>query len=368
MPYGINAAGDVLARTVDGKDLNYIWRDMQDALKLYNDKRTAVVRALCYNHTEVADYVVQSPLSDVAFEQASEYGVPKSVRTAPQPLTLGYMFGWFDTAARYTFQFLAKATAEQVQSVHSAVIEADNRLVFNGVMGALLNNATRLNDTGQTVYPLYAGLAGDKPMPYLNTTFADAHQHYLTSGSATLDALDVETVVRKVTEHGYGQQPGQHLLVWANPAEADVVRSFRAGQGTPAAKWDFIPSEAAPPYLTAETIVGDLAPASYEGLSVIGSYGPVWVIEEPLMPAGYVLTTVAAGSGSPLNPVVLREHVRSELRGLKHLHGPSTAYPIQDSNYVRGFGTGVRHRGAAAVIQVTTNASYTAPAAFVGAP
>jgi hypothetical protein len=32
-----------------------------------------------------------------------------------------------------------------------------------------------------------------------------------------------------------------------------------------------------------------------------------------------------------------------------------------DSFFVRGFGTGTRHRGAAVVAQITTNASYTAP-------
>jgi hypothetical protein len=32
-----------------------------------------------------------------------------------------------------------------------------------------------------------------------------------------------------------------------------------------------------------------------------------------------------------------------------------------DSFFVRGFGTGTRHRGAAVVAQITTNGSYTAP-------
>jgi hypothetical protein len=36
--------------------------------------------------------------------------------------------------------------------------------------------------------------------------------------------------------------------------------------------------------------------------------------------------------------------------------------PLVESFATRGFGTGVRRRGAAAVCQVTTNANYTAPA------
>ena len=41
--------------------------------------------------------------------------------------------------------------------------------------------------------------------------------------------------------------------------------------------------------------------------------------------------------------------------------GRNQRYPLQDSFFARGFGTGVRHRGAAAVLQVTTDSTYTPP-------
>ena len=69
------------------------------------------------------------------------------------------------------------------------------------------------------------------------------------------------------------------------------------------------------------------------------------------------LTVLGAGGS---NPVGFREHVNPAYQGLRHIpdNGP---YPIQSSFFGRGFGTGVRHRGAAVVCQITTNGSYTAP-------
>jgi hypothetical protein len=48
-------------------------------------------------------------------------------------------------------------------------------------------------------------------------------------------------------------------------------------------------------------------------------------------------------------------------RGLRLLPGSSQRYPLIDSYYVRGFGTGVRHRGAAVVMQITTESEYDWP-------
>ena len=58
--------------------------------------------------------------------------------------------------------------------------------------------------------------------------------------------------------------------------------------------------------------------------------------------------------------VGLRHHVNPAYQGLRHIpgHGP---YPIQESFFARGFGVGVRHRSAAVVMQVTTNATYVPP-------
>ncbi|MGI8845648.1 MAG: hypothetical protein ACR2HC_05670 [Thermoleophilaceae bacterium] len=59
-----------------------------------------------------------------------------------------------------------------------------------------------------------------------------------------------------------------------------------------------------------------------------------------------------------------REHRRPEYRGLRQIPGGSSTYPLTDSFYQRSFGTGVRHRGAAVVMQITANTAYAAPASY----
>jgi hypothetical protein len=83
------------------------------------------------------------------------------------------------------------------------------------------------------------------------------------------------------------------------------------------------------------------------------------------MPAGYLLAIVSQGSNSPFNPVGFREHLQAGLRGLQLVNpqGAELDYPLIDSFYQRGFGTGVRHRGAAAVMQITAGA-FAVPAAY----
>ena len=58
---GISVFGDVLVNeTSDGVDLNLLWREIGDALALYNEHRSAIVGLLSYPTTAVADVIPQS--------------------------------------------------------------------------------------------------------------------------------------------------------------------------------------------------------------------------------------------------------------------------------------------------------------------
>jgi hypothetical protein len=57
----------------------------------------------------------------------------------------------------------------------------------------------------------------------------------------------------------------------------------------------------------------------------------------------------------------VRQHVNAAYQGLRQIAGKVPAYPLQDSFFSRGFGVGVRHRGAAAVMQIKASGSYTGP-------
>ena len=79
-----------------------------------------------------------------------------------------------------------------------------------------------------------------------------------------------------IQDKGYGSpENGSHILVFANPQEAKLIQTWRAGKesrtGGPISTWDFVPSKASFPYLTDQQIVGEIAPEDYGGLAVLGS-------------------------------------------------------------------------------------------------
>lgn len=358
MARGYNAMGDVIRATADGVDLNDIWTEHQQTIELRNTNRSAIASLFTYVTDLNADTVAQSA-SDAEFEEQSEYGVPQSLRAAPSLVRVGFPLKWYDIASRYTWQFLAEASASQVAAVHQIALEADNKLVFRNVMRALFNSTSPgVNEDGTPIKSLWNGDDAIPP-PYAANTFSGLHSHYMTTGTATLDPQDVETLIDQLQHHGYGlAENGDRVIVLVNPIEGKTTRGYRVGVN--GASFDFIPSNDAPAFITDETIIGDRPPGDFNGLKVIGSYGNAWLVENAYVPQGYAVSVATSGPNGARNPLAFREHKRPELKGLKQIPG-SDKYPLLESYYARGFGVGVRHRGAAAVMQVTTSGTYTPP-------
>lgn len=364
MAKGVSTRGDVLVNlTADGVDLNDIWAEIQDVLELWNAERKSVTDLFSFKTVNVADAIAQSIDSD-SFEEATEFGVPRAIRPPSDVLKLGYSFKDYDISLRATWKFLREATADQIRAQVTRVFEADNKLTTGTVLGRLLDPSTQLNEWGHVCYGLWSG-DGMVPPPYLGKTFDGTHKHYLTTGSTTLDALDVENMIHHVYEHGYGTHPAVQLVLIVNPIDFDAsgIASWKAGieyapGQTP--KYDFIPSALMPAWISNETIHGPIPNAEYNGLQVWGSYENALVIKSNYMPQGYAAVVATGGPNSDVNPVGFREHINTAYQGLRHIPGRGP-YPIQESFFARGFGVGTRHRGAAVVVQITTNASYTAP-------
>jgi hypothetical protein len=362
MARGYNVFNDVLNVTVDGRDLNEVWDEFSAVLGIYNDKRTAIANLFTFRTDLSADVVMQVATQE-DFEEATEFGIPQSMRPAPTPLTLGFPLKWYDARKGFTWRYLNKVSTQQLQSVHNSVIESDNRLVFNKVMRALLYNTRTVNENGVTVYPLWDGTAQEVPPPFAGQTFS-THNHYLTAGSTTIDGVDLRDLIVHVQHHGYGVGNGEKVIILCNPQEGVTIRGLRAGVGTPASPYDFIPSTDAPAYITTQStgsIIGDRPPGDFNGLKIIGSFGDAWVAEDYFVPAGYVIALATSGPNSQRNPLAFREDVR--VKGLIQIPGNQSDYPLIDSFYTRAMGVGVRHRGAAAVMQVVSG-TYTPPSGF----
>lgn len=363
---GTNTSGDVLTQTVDGVSLNDLWNEYQASLEYWNQRRQALVDLLTFSVTQPIEKV-GIPGGEEDFERASEFGEPVGIRTKMAYQFLGYDFAWYDLAIRYTWMFLAESQADQVNALNGAAMAADNRLVFRKVMESVFRNVTRngmVQDREVTVYPFYNG-DGWVPPRFKNYTYDGTETHYLTSGAATLGYEDVDVMIAKLRNKGYGDTPGAaQIMILANDAEIAQMKPWRIRDG---ASYDFVPPSdtSFPRFLVpADEQQNGGPPSQVAGFEVAGQYGPALVLRESYIPSGYVFAFATGGTNMSDNPIGIREHINTGLRGLRLVKGRDSDYPLIDSFYQRGFGTGVRHRGNGVVMQVTANATYTVPAEY----
>lgn len=382
MANGYSARADLLTRTRDGQDLNAIWDAYAAALADFNAGRQPLIDLLSSRVNGIIDEVT-NPGTE-RFEQATEFGIPQSIRPAPTVVSRAYPFTWYDLRQGYTWRFLQKSTAQQLDAVMNVALEAENALVFEQVTKSLFNNANRtaLIDgitTPFTVVALY-NADGSYIPPYKGQTFSGSHTHYLSSGSnsgqVAFDPQDFLDTAGTVEHHGYTRANGYNVIFLMNPADAasSVVKYVRnqafvsGGAATVTSLYDFIPTQATNQSLLLPpgyTLVGGLAPNSFAGLDVTGSWGPYLILQDYQIPAGYLMAAATAGNSSNLNIVGIREDENPALQGLVLKPGNNNAYPLIDSYFIRGLGAGVRQRGAAAIMKLdASGGAYTVPASM----
>lgn len=358
---GYNQEADLITETSDGFPLNRMWDEFQRTINVWNSQRTAIVNLLTYRVTDLVEGV-RYPLEQ-DFEEASEFGEPKSIRLGPS-FKMGYDFKWYDLALRYTWKFLLDADQGQLRSLNNQALESDNRLMFTRVMRRIFNSTTdvaTIEGDAVNVYPFY-NADSMVPPKWKSTTHTSGHNHYLVSGGATVDSGDLDAMEDHLYHHGYTQNNGYSMVLFVNRAQGSVIRTFTVAGGD---KYDFIPSTGfgGGVFLPANGgIVARPGLPQVNGLDVIGTYGPWAVVEEDYIPSGYMLGTVSGGADNIGNPVGIREH--SSLKGLRLVKGRDQDYPLMDSFYLHGMGTGIRHRGAGVIMQVKASGTYDIPTLY----
>jgi hypothetical protein len=116
-----------------------------------------------------------------------------------------------------------------------------------------------------------------------------------------------------------------------------------------------------PAFITpAGELVGEQVPGQIWGVKVWGSYGPGLLIQSDFVPSGYVAVVASYGPDSPYNAIGFRQHPNTAYQNLRVIPGAGT-YPLVNAYHQRSFGVGVRQRGSAICIQVTTDTDYTKP-------
>jgi len=368
---GFNEAADVIQSTIDGVDTRELWTAYQAAVALRNAERQPLVDFLSYRVANPVEGIATAD-SDARFERASEYGLPRSYRPGGEFAWMGFDFHWYDLANRFTWEFLADATAAQVDAVTNQALEADSILMFQLIMWTLFNNVNReaeINKRPYNVYTFWNGDDSEVPPPYRTNTFAASHSHYLVSGAATVVSGDLDDMYEALAEHGYKRSNGYNLIVMVNQQEGDVIRTFRSTLNGGTAKWDFIPSRGTPAFLVPRDYVlpegQDRPPATLNnGMEVIGTYGEWTIVQEDYIPPDYMVGFATGGAESVNNPVGLREHANPQLRGMRLVKGRDPDYPLQESVFQRGIGSGIRNRGAGVIMQVKATGDYEIPVEY----
>lgn len=365
---GHHVAGDIVTTTADGRDLNVIWTDFLEMLNAANGQRQALIRFLTFSVQQPLELVPQQG-SGVDFEETSEFGEPVAQRVQPTYFNMAYTFKWYDLAGRYTWRYLADATEAMVNSLGNAALEAYWRKqlfeVFKTVFNATNLSAT-INQQPYTVYKFYNN-DGTVPPSYKNNTFLGTHQHYRTTGAAALVAGDLDEMIADFDSHGYSQETGYRQVLMVHTTQGNVIRGFRSTANGGTGVYDFIPAQGQPGQITAQTttVIGQSpVPNTLDGLTVIGNYGPMLIVQDDWLPSTHIFGFTTGGPDNLGNPVGIREHAQQSLRGLRLIKGRQPDYPLIDSFWAFGFGTGIRHRGAGMVMEITTDATYDPPAVY----
>jgi hypothetical protein len=361
---GYSAFGDVMRTTADGRPLDDLFAELNAAADIHNAQQANFLSLFTYNTTSPVTSVLQSVSAGAdIFEEASEYGTPQSTRLTHDVLDMGATFKWYDARWGATWRYLADATAAEVQANANAIIAADQDHLFNEVMRTVFSddNRTYRDPRTNAVYDVFAFANGDGWVPpsYAGNTFPGDHSHFRTTGAATVTSADLDEIIDDFKSHGHSSENGAQIVIFVNALEGNVISTFRVAGGDRA---DFIPAQGARFYAEG-ALVGDQPAGTFAGFPVKGGYDEAIIVETARVPAGYVVGLASGGALANTNPIMLRRHPK--FPGLTLVDGGSEKYPLVDSYWTSGFGTGVRQRLAGMVMQVTANAAYTPPALYV---
>lgn len=332
--------------TIDGQPFSEIWAELRRQTATFNQFAQALTGVLTYNIFRSQDKVGVYHLPE--FEAGTEFDTPNKVQL--QYVFRGFPLKYYDLGAGFTRMFLDDSRGDEIMAVQSQVENGYWNLQRKIVLRALFTAANATID-GVSVKRLY-NADTEVPPRYGTYVHDGTHTHYLASGNTSPTQANIETMEEHLLHHGYGDQ-GEDLILHV---PRDQIAAVRALAG-------YVPAASSNrPIIVDGRVVGQTASASLNalGVNVDGYIGRFAIIENMGIPAGYLLAHATGGVNASQNPVGVRLHENPSARGLRLHAGQFQEQPLIDSVYDTYLGAGVRHRGAAVVMQVTAG-GYTAP-------
>ena len=337
-------------QTIDGQSFESIWTDLNRRLALFNANANNMVALLTFPVDRAQDRVAVPWTPE--FEEATEFGRPAKVRFST--IFRGFPLAHFDLGYGFTQEYIDIARAGEIRAIQVQAESAYWGLQMRTAMDALFDDAPPASLEGVSVKALY-NADGEVPPNYRRYTFDGNHTHYLTSNGASFDSTDLDAIEEHLVHHGYGDSSfggaGGTIFLHVNRANLGTVRALTR----------FVPATTATvPVIVDGQVVGAQRSGTM-GMNPEGYHGLMAVLENNEVPSGYLMATVSGGAFSDQNVVGMRRHDNPSARGLRLIEGNNRRYPLIDSVYDCYLGAGVRHRGAAVVMQIVTGTSYTPP-------
>lgn len=292
-------------------------------------------------------------VDEIEAQELDEFGQPSAQKIGQAGYNVGFPLRRFGNALQWTRDFFENITVEEFTKQVNAVTDADEQGLYLALRRAIFtptNSTFKDWQVTPTVdLPVKALLNADgDPIPTgpSGTSFDGAtHTHYVgvTTGDAPTQT-EAETFIENVVEHF---NTG-NVAVFINRAEEGDVKGFN----------DF------KEYVDARLVDQRNEIVAQGTLNVRSLYdraigllhgAEFWV--KPWVPAGYWL----AFAMGPEKPLVLREHPRANLQGLR-LVADNEQYPLRARQWEHRYGVGVWNRANGAVLDVGTGGgTYTAP-------
>ena len=280
-------------------------------------------------------------------EYADEFSRVRTQKDG-KPGKVGFPMHKRQYAIGFTADFLREAPVGEVatrilgaQRAHTAAHMKDIRAALFGATNYAFSDYL-VDDTDVNVKALYNSDGSVPPLGPNGEVHNGTHSHYFVSATLTAAALD--TIISAVAEHNANSE----VVVYINQAQEATVRGLVG----------FV-AAVDPRIVQPNTTAYASAPlARNRGNRLIGYYNQAEVWVKPWVPALYAL---ALDTNAPGKVLAMREPEESGQRGLRQV-ARNVMFPLQADYWEAKWGYGVRGRGAAAALQITGNASYTAPA------
>lgn len=292
----------------------------------------------------------------IEMNKADEFARSDAQKVFPTTTDIGWPLDLFQASIQWTRKFLQVAPVSELAIQMQAVEEADMRNVRKEIQRALFTPTNRLTYKDRLVdnatLPVRALLNADSaPIPedeFGNTFDASTHTHY--SGTGSLAAADITSLVNNVAEHGVSGT--SNLKIYINRAQEATIRGF-TNNFDPYAPTLIDPG----PGSTADVIVGNprVQPFSIYNrpIGIWDGVTEIWV--KPWIFANYILVV----DEDPTRRV-LRRRTRPQVGGNLELVVEDERYPLRARTVEREFGISVWNRDRAAVLY-TANSTYAAP-------